>query len=166
MKIVSSMFVLFMFDVHFVWMCLNSSWFCIQQALGCEKQVECLGVTANLLTQAQMPQIRKWGPHPYLRNYCFWVCLQSFMILLQWALSCKKWVKNLRVIANLSFWTLLTQRMGHAMPIFRGIIALLEYIYNLVMILHPTSSWLWNSGLVFESQSQLPIWTEVPQIRR
>ena len=80
--------------------------------------------------------------------------LQLFMILLQRTLGCKNWVKDLRVIANLPFWTLLTQIQEHATPIFRGIIVILEYIYNLVMILHPTSSWLWKSGLVFEGHSQ------------
>ena len=107
--------------------------------------------TANLL----IAQIRIWVPHPFLWNYCFiGICLQSFMILFQWVLGCKNWVEDLRVIANLLFGTLLTQIREHAMPIFKGIIVILEHIYNLVMILHPTSSWLWKSGLVFESHSQ------------
>ena len=143
---ISSMFT------FYVWcsFCLNVFKFCIQQALGCEKQVRCVGVTANLLIQAQMSQIRKWVPHPFLWNYYFWMCLQSFMVLLQLALACKTWVKDLRVIANLPFWTLLTQIREHPMPIFRGIIVSLEYIYNLIMILHLTSSWLWKSSLVLE----------------
>ena len=107
--------------------------------------------TANLL----IAQIRIWVPHPFLWNYCFiGICLQSFMILFQWVLGCKNWVEDLRVIANLLFGTLLTQIREYAMPIFKGIIVILEHIYNLVMILHPTSSWLWKSGLVFESHSQ------------
>ena len=76
-------------------------WFCIQQALGCEKQVRCLRVTINLP--------RKFN-----------------------------------------------KEIG-ATPIFKRILVLFEYIYNLLKIVHQTSPFWWNLDQVLESYSQFSI---------
>ena len=76
-------------------------WFCIQQALGCQKQVRCLRVTINLL--------RKFN-----------------------------------------------KEIG-ATPIFKRILVLFEYIYNLLKIVHQTSPFWWNLDQVLESYSQFSI---------
>ena len=76
-----------------------------------------------------------------------WLCIQQ-------ALGCQKQVRCLRVTINLS--RKFKKEIG-ATPIFKRILVLFEYIYNPLMILHPTSPWFWKSHQVLESQCPFSI---------
>ena len=106
MKTVSSMFVLCMFHVDFVWICLNSFYDSAFNKLLVVKSRSGVWESWSIYQfGSKCPKQGNRVPHPFLRKFLFY--LNIFTILswfcIEQALVGEIWIRYLRVTANLPF---------------------------------------------------------------